>query len=186
MLTEEALISSPSLFYCSFPKLSDTVRLDFGPAGPENYIEVDAVMLIGASSVNIARLRSQQVTYIQDLQSDFYFDSNVDSLSFTIDDREYYMKYRNIDISEGVITLDISPVNDAPTTSNKTVEINGTTTQIKLQAIDADGPDNVTISITELPSFGSLFSLNGYSIKKDAAVGSHLFSSVTCSSHQTL
>ena len=96
------------------------------------------------------------------------------------------MKYRNIDISEGVITLDISPVNDAPTTSNKTVEINGTTTQIKLQAIDADGPDNVTISITELPSFGSLFSLNGYSIKKDAAVGSHLFSSVTCSCRQTL
>ena len=105
---DSALASAPSLFLCSFPRLSDTVRLDFAAPGPDNYVEIDGVLLIGASTVNALSLTTTNLVFLQDTDSDYYFNQTSDSFTFVLDDRQYYMRYRDLDINEATITLDVS------------------------------------------------------------------------------
>lgn len=143
------------MFLCSFPQLSNTIRLDFAAAGTDNYIEIDAVLLIGASSVAVAPLNNSYVFFLQDTDSDYYFTGN-DSFHFTIDDRKYYMRYRDVDGSDGTIRLVIEPVNDAPHAQNVTLYFNGTSIVFYLTVSDPDGPDELSIFFDSLPSYGSL------------------------------
>ena len=153
--------SAPTLFLASFPELSDTIRLDFAAPGPDNYVEVDAVMLIGASSVSTAKLTSQEVVFVQDPESDFYFNGTEDQFTFTIDDSDYYMRYRELDISDATITLQITPVNDAPLTPNVTFPLTQSKAKLEIPVKDADGPDTPSVSITTLPRFGYLQTATG-------------------------
>lgn len=112
-------------------------------------------MLIGASSIYVAALNSSEVIYLQDKDSDFYFSGN-DSFKFTIDDGKYYMQYRTADMSEGVITLEIDPINDMPTTSPKTMDFTGKPLQFLMPVSDPDGPDSLTITISSSLAYGTL------------------------------
>ena len=159
-----ALDSAPTLFLASFPELSDTIRLDFAAPGPDNYVEVDAVMLIGASSVSTAKLTSQEVVFVQDPESDFYFNGTEDQFTFTIDDSDYYMRYRELDISDATITLQITPVNDAPLAENITIYSNASVTVVNLIVRDADGPFSPTLIFVLLPEFGDLLTDNGVTV----------------------
>ena len=88
-------------------QLADTIRLDFGAPGPDHYVEIDAVMLIGATTVSVAPLNSPNLFFLQDPDSDFYFNGSSDSFNFVLDDKQYYMRYRNLDISEATITFNV-------------------------------------------------------------------------------
>ena len=165
-----ALDSAPTLFLASFPELADTIRLDFAAPGPDNYVEIDAVMLIGASSTSIAKLSSQQVVFIQDSESDFYFNATEDHFTFTIDDSDYYMRYRELDISSATVTLHITPINDPPITENITIALATTEITVNLTVRDADGPSLPTVTIVELPQYGYVENISGMDVSQDEAV----------------
>ena len=137
---EETTAQSPTLFLCSFPELSDTVRLDFAAGGADSYVEIDSVLLIGASAVSVAKLNSSNVYYKQDPDSDYYHTGD-DFFNFTIDDANLYMAYQGSGTSSASITLDITPVNDAPKVRPETVEFNGTEVAFSLSVTDPDGPE---------------------------------------------
>lgn len=151
-----AATESPSLFLSSFPKKSDTIRLSFTAPGNGSYIEIDSVLLIGATARDIASLNSSTVYYEQDPDSDYYYFENNDTFSFIIDDSNYYMMYRDVEESAGVITLNISAVNDAPHAPNETISFKGTITTFVINTTDPDGPDSLLITITSLPTRGNL------------------------------
>ena len=165
-----ALDSAPTLFLASFPELANTIRLDFAAPGPDNYVEIDAVMLIGASSTSIAKLSSQQVVFIQDSESDFYFNATEDHFTFTIDDSDYYMRYRELDISSATVTLHITPINDPPITENITIALATTEITVNLTVRDADGPSFPTVTIVELPQYGYVANISGMDVSQDEAV----------------
>eukprot|EP00727_Mastigamoeba_balamuthi_P012357 m51a1_g7744 putative protein (1782) ;mRNA; f:8438-16404 len=169
--TDATRVLSPTLFLSNIPELSSEIRIDFAAAGvADSYVEIDAVMLIGATTIETASVAGTKLVYeplphvdalLQDPLSAFQ-----DSFSFVINDADYYMRYRDLDISAATVTMHIAPANDAPFFSGaegaEAFVVNSTRrTLLALPAVDYDGPAPVALLLRQEPKRGALFRADG-------------------------
>eukprot|EP01105_Mastigella_eilhardi_P013041 TRINITY_DN2968_c0_g1_i1.p1 TRINITY_DN2968_c0_g1~~TRINITY_DN2968_c0_g1_i1.p1 ORF type:complete len:927 (+),score=213.74 TRINITY_DN2968_c0_g1_i1:1256-4036(+) len=158
---KEAIVSSPTLFLRQMPQRSNEVLLRFAPGGVEVWPEVDAVLLIGATTIDASPLSGDTVYYVQDPDSDAYFSGSMDYVGFMMDDDQYYMRYRNLDVGQVEISLNITEVNDPPKVRNATVQLlNDSAAVITYAAADYDGPLPLTYAIVRRPALGELQVMN--------------------------
>eukprot|EP00727_Mastigamoeba_balamuthi_P012360 m51a1_g7747 putative camp phosphodiesterase a (1362) ;mRNA; r:24973-30322 len=164
-------VFSPALFLSDIPELSSEIRIDIAAAGvADSYVEIDAVMLIGATTIEAAEMTGTKLVYeplphvdalLQDPLSTFQ-----DSFSFVVNDANYYMRYRDLDISAATVTMHIAPANDAPFFSGaegaEAFVVNSTRrTLLALPAVDYDGPAPVALLLRQEPKRGALFRADG-------------------------
>eukprot|EP00727_Mastigamoeba_balamuthi_P012362 m51a1_g7749 hypothetical protein (969) ;mRNA; r:32070-35862 len=160
-------VFSPSLFLSSIPQLSSEIIVSTAAAGPDVFVEIDAVMLIGATTIDAAVVHGTELAYVPLPHVDGLLADPLrpfkDAFTFAVDDAEYYMRYRDLDISEAQVAINVAPANDAPFfLSMETVDVNSTgRTLIVVTAVDYDGPSPVSLTLVQEPARGVLTSIDG-------------------------
>jgi hypothetical protein len=157
-----ATIYTPAL--CPMTFASDIFRIEYSPAGPGSYVEIDAIRLTGSASplrVDIVNIESPKLQY-----SPNPYANGPDSFSFILNRCTYWSYYRDGSLATANVSVLVSEINYPPHSNSSEFVLDAvadaqTSYSIIFPVEDPDGLSGVHGIIVSLPAFGILSATEG-------------------------